>query len=65
MYIYINIILLQTKTPLIIDFNNDDITSNFDEIFTNQPIEINENLNEEDMKLIENNKENFEDLLER
>ena len=24
----------------------------------------NENLNEEDMKLIENNKENFEDLLE-
>jgi hypothetical protein len=49
---------------LIINFNNDDITSNFDEIFTNQPIEINENLNEEDMKLIENNKENFEDLLE-
>jgi hypothetical protein len=48
---------------LIIDFNNDDITSNFDEIFTNQSIEINENLNEQDTKLIEKNKKNFENLL--
>ena len=52
----------QTKTPIPVNISNDDLTMNFDQMFTNMKPEINENINSDDMLTINFYQNEFEEF---
>jgi len=56
------IIQKQTKTPIPVNLSNDDLTINFDQMFTNMKPEINENINSDDMLTINFYQNEFEEF---